>query len=195
MVDNSKEWWVDTGATCHICANKNMFTSYVLVSSGEQLFMGNSSTSKVEGQGRVIPKMTSGKELTLNNVLHVPDTHKNLISGSLLSKNGFKLVFVSGSNINIIKTTKQMLANKFEMKNIGVVDVILGYSDANWISSIKDSKSTSGYIFTLGGGVVSWKSSKQTCIARSTMEFEFIALDKAGEEVEWLRNFVEDISN
>ncbi|PHT66380.1 hypothetical protein T459_30805 [Capsicum annuum] len=41
---------------------------------------------------------------------------------------------------------------------------------------------------------VSWKSSKQTCIARSTMEFEFIALDKAGEEAEWLRNFLKDIS-
>ncbi|KAL0340193.1 UNVERIFIED_CONTAM: Retrovirus-related Pol polyprotein from transposon TNT 1-94 [Sesamum radiatum] len=38
-----------------------------------------------------------------------------------------------------------------------------------------------------------WKSSKQTCIARSTMESEFIALDKAGEEAEWLRNFLEDI--
>ena len=48
-VGNSKEWWVDTEATRHICANKNMFTSYVLVSSGEQLFMGNSSTSEVEG--------------------------------------------------------------------------------------------------------------------------------------------------
>ena len=39
---------------------------------------------------------------------------------------------------------------------------------------------------------MSWKSSKQTCIARSTMEFEFIALDKAGEEAEWLRHFLED---
>ena len=39
--------------------------------------------------------MTSGKELVLNNVLHVPDIRKNLVSGSLLSKNGFKLVFVS----------------------------------------------------------------------------------------------------
>ena len=38
--------------------------------------------------------------------------------------------------------------------------------------------------FTFGEGVVSWKSSKQTCIARSTMESEFIALDKAGEEAE-----------
>ncbi|PHT51255.1 Peroxidase 9 [Capsicum baccatum] len=55
-------------------------------------------------------------------------------------------------------------------------------------------KSISGYIFTNGGGAVSWKSSKQTCIAHSTMESEFIALDKAGEEAEWLRNFLEDIS-
>ena len=39
---------------------------------------------------------------------------------------------------------------------------------------------------------MSWKSSKLTCIARSTMESEFIALDKAGEEAEWLRHFLED---
>lgn len=71
--------------------------------------------------------------------------------------------------------------------------VLEGYSDANWISDTKDSKSTSGYVFTIGGAAVSWKSSKQTCIARSTMESEFIALDKAGEEAEWLRNFLEDI--
>ena len=71
--------------------------------------------------------------------------------------------------------------------------VIEGYCDANWISDIKDSRSTSGYVFTLGGAAISWKSSKQTVIARSTMESEFIALDKAGEEAEWLRQFIEDI--
>ena len=71
--------------------------------------------------------------------------------------------------------------------------VLEGYSDASWISDIKDSKSTSGYVFTLGGAVVSWKSSKQTVITRSTMESEFVALDKCGEEAEWLRQFLEDI--
>lgn len=71
--------------------------------------------------------------------------------------------------------------------------VLEGYSDANWISNVKDSKSHSGYVFTLGGAAVSWKSSKQTVIARSTMESEFIALDKCGEEAEWLRHFLEDI--
>ena len=70
--------------------------------------------------------------------------------------------------------------------------VLEGYYDANWISDTKDSKSTSGYLFTLGGGAVSWKSSKQMCIDRSTMESEFIALDKAGEEVEWHSHFLED---
>ena len=39
--------------------------------------------------------------------------------------------------------------------------VLEGYCDANWISDTKDSKSTSGYVFTLGGIDVSWKSSKQ----------------------------------
>ena len=48
--------------------------------------------------------------------------------------------------------------------------VIEGYSDANWINGSNDVKSASGYVFILGGGAVSWKYSKQTCIARSTME-------------------------
>ena len=57
--------------------------------------MGNSSTSKVEGQGKVVFKMTSRKEFTLNNVLHVPDIRKNLVYGLLLNKNGFRLIFES----------------------------------------------------------------------------------------------------
>ena len=40
-------------------------------------------------------------------------------------------------------------------------------------------KSTSGYVFTLVGGAVSWKSSKKTCIVRSNMEIELVALKKA----------------
>ncbi|KAB2635571.1 hypothetical protein D8674_026105 [Pyrus ussuriensis x Pyrus communis] len=71
--------------------------------------------------------------------------------------------------------------------------VVEGFSDANWISSIIESKSTSGYVYTLGGAAISWKSSKQKCIARSTMESKFIVLDLAGEEVEWLKHFLEDI--
>ena len=54
--------------------------------------MGNSSTSKVVGKGKVILKMNPGKKLTLHDVLHVPYIRKDLVSCSPLSKNGFKLV-------------------------------------------------------------------------------------------------------
>ena len=64
---------------------KGSFTSFEAVSNEEKLFMGNSATSEIEGQGKVILKMTSGKELTLNNVLYVPEIWKNLVSGSLLN--------------------------------------------------------------------------------------------------------------
>ncbi|XP_070045509.1 secreted RxLR effector protein 161-like [Nicotiana tomentosiformis] len=76
------------------------------------------------------------------------------------------------------------LTQDFALHYSKYLAVIEGYCDANWITGSTDSKSSSGYVFTIGEGVVSLKSSKQTCIARSTMEAEFIALDKAGEEAE-----------
>ena len=57
--------------------------------------MANSATSAIMGEGSVVLKMTSGKEVTLNNVLFVPELRKNLISGSILSKHGFKIVIES----------------------------------------------------------------------------------------------------
>uniref|UniRef100_A0A2N9HPB4 Retrovirus-related Pol polyprotein from transposon TNT 1-94-like beta-barrel domain-containing protein n=1 Tax=Fagus sylvatica TaxID=28930 RepID=A0A2N9HPB4_FAGSY len=71
--------------------------------------------------------------------------------------------------------------------------VLEGYTDASWITSASDNKATFGWVFTLGGGAVSWASKKQTCISHSTMESEFIALAAAGKEAEWLRNLLLDI--
>ena len=77
----------------------------------------------------------------------------------------------------------------------GILQYLKKYCDANWISDSKDSKSTNGYVFTIVGVVVSWTSSKQKCITRSTMEAEFITLNKAREEAEWIRQFLENIPN
>ncbi|RVW75240.1 putative disease resistance RPP13-like protein 3 [Vitis vinifera] len=68
-----------------------------------------------------------------------------------------------------------------------------GFSDANWILDSDEMKFTNGYVFILGGSVVSWKSAKQTRITRSTMEAEFIALENASSEAEWLGNLLADI--
>jgi hypothetical protein len=62
--------------------------------------------------------------------------------------------------------------------------VLKGYSDSNWISDIDQIYATSGYVFTLEGGAVSWRSCKQTILTKSTMEAELIALDIASVEAE-----------
>ncbi|KAL0360460.1 UNVERIFIED_CONTAM: Retrovirus-related Pol polyprotein from transposon TNT 1-94 [Sesamum radiatum] len=61
-----------------------------------------------------------------------------------------------------------------------------GYSDASWIAKNSGSNGCSGYVFTLGGGAISWKSAKQTLITRSTFEAKLCALDTTGTEAEWL---------
>ncbi|GJV11419.1 zinc finger, CCHC-type containing protein [Tanacetum coccineum] len=68
--------------------------------------------------------------------------------------------------------------------------VLEGYTDARWISNTEDNLSTSGWVFLLGGGVISWASKKQTCITCSTMESEFVALAATSKEVEWLKNLL-----
>ena len=75
----------------------------------------------------------------------------------------------------------------------GFPAVLEGYNDANWISDSDETKSTNGYVFTLGGGTVTWRSARETIIARSTMEYEFVALEMAGSEAEWLKNFLANI--
>ena len=95
LVGNPREWWIDSGASSHVCANKELFSSYTPALTDEKLFMANSAVATVEGTGKVLLKMTSGKVVTLNRVSYVPELRKNLVSISVLTKNGFKCVFVS----------------------------------------------------------------------------------------------------
>lgn len=67
---------------------------------------------------------------------------------------------------------------------------LIGYSDANWGGDLHERKSTSRYAFLLNGGTISWSSKKQSCIALSTMEAEFVACSSAVQEAIWLRRFL-----
>ena len=72
---------------------------------------------------------------------------------------------------------------------------IIGYSDADWAGDMNDRKSTSGYLFMMSGAAVSWKSRKQTCVALSTTEAEYIALASTTQEATWMRQLLEDLHN
>ncbi|KAL8118599.1 hypothetical protein AgCh_016205 [Apium graveolens] len=69
---------------------------------------------------------------------------------------------------------------------------IEGYTDSSFQSE-SDSKSMSGYMFTLNGGAISWKSSKQSTTADSTAEAEYIAASEAAKEAVWMRKFVSEL--
>ncbi|KAJ9565658.1 hypothetical protein OSB04_001624 [Centaurea solstitialis] len=70
---------------------------------------------------------------------------------------------------------------------------VTGYSDASFQTDRDDFRSQSGYVFTLNGGAISWKSSKQDTIADSTTEAEYIAASDAAKEAVWLRNLLSDL--
>ncbi|NDA63213.1 MAG: hypothetical protein EBX50_14410 [Chitinophagia bacterium] len=61
------------------------------------------------------------------------------------------------------------------------------WSDADWASDNIDRKSISGYCFKLGAGAVSWKSKKQTSVALSSTEAEYMALTQATKEAMWIK--------
>ena len=65
----------------------------------------------------------------------------------------------------------------------------IGYSDSDFMSDKDSRKSTSRSVFTLGGGAVVWRSVKQSNIADSTMEAEYIA----AKEAVWLKKFITDL--
>ena len=66
----------------------------------------------------------------------------------------------------------------------------IGYTDSNFQGDIDSRKSTSGYVFTLNGGAICWRSVKQTCIADSTTEAEYVAASEATKEAVWLKKFL-----
>ncbi|RVX19364.1 Retrovirus-related Pol polyprotein from transposon TNT 1-94 [Vitis vinifera] len=67
---------------------------------------------------------------------------------------------------------------------------IVGYSNFDFAGCLDSRRSNLGYIFMLAGGAVSWKSVKQTLIASSTMEVEFIACYEASNHGIWMQNFI-----
>ncbi len=69
-------------------------------------------------------------------------------------------------------------------------DKCIGFSDADWAGDQQDRTSTSGYLYKLAGGPVSWKSQRQGCVALSTAEAEYMALSCAAQETIWLRRLL-----
>jgi hypothetical protein len=68
-----------------------------------------------------------------------------------------------------------------------------GYTDSDWAGSVFDKKSTSGCCFSLGSAMISWQSRKQSSIALSTTEAEYIAACSSSGEAIWIQMLLTDL--
>ena len=68
-----------------------------------------------------------------------------------------------------------------------------GYVDSDFAGCEDSRKSTTGWVFTMAGGPVSWKSQRQKTVATSTLDAEYVAAAEAAKEAVWIRNFVNDL--
>ncbi|SCV70647.1 BQ2448_3409 [Microbotryum intermedium] len=70
---------------------------------------------------------------------------------------------------------------------------VAGYSDANWGACVDTLVSTMGYVFYIAGSAVSWSSKRQTQVADSTTDAEYLALSHAGKEGIYLSQLLEEL--
>ena len=70
---------------------------------------------------------------------------------------------------------------------------VTSYTDASWNTDPDDSKSQSGYVFILNGAAVSWRSAKQSVVAKSSTESEYIAASEASSEAIWMKCFITEL--
>ena len=68
-----------------------------------------------------------------------------------------------------------------------------GYVDADFAGDIDSRKSTTGFVFTLGGIAISWASNLQKIITLSTTEVEYVAAIEAKNEIIWLYSFLDEL--
>ncbi|GJR00049.1 hypothetical protein Tco_0523033 [Tanacetum coccineum] len=73
--------------------------------------------------------------------------------------------------------------------------IVKGYVDSDYVGNLDGSKSTTGYVFTLSGGSVSWVSKLQSVVAMSTTEAEYVAAAQASKETVWLKMLLKELGH
>ena len=92
----ARGWFMDSGATVHVCGSESDFQTYRSVPRGTVVVCADGHRVGVSGTGTVLLKFRNGARVTLRDVLHVPGISKGLVSADKFDKNGYKLVIENG---------------------------------------------------------------------------------------------------
>eukprot|EP00253_Pinus_taeda_P006746 PITA_06746 len=117
-------------------------------------------------------------------------------------------LIITGDADDLIREIKRLMAQFFEMKDLGSLHYCLGlevcrdtvqtflpkgsFSDSDWGGNLDDRKSITGYAFNIGSEIIAWSSKKQSTVALSSCEAEYQALCAMTCEAIWLRRLLKD---
>ncbi|KAJ9674470.1 hypothetical protein PVL29_023803 [Vitis rotundifolia] len=152
---------------------------------------------KLESCKEVATPLAQNEKISKNDgkKIEEPFAYRSLV-GSLLYLTATRpdLIFPTGllSRFMSLPSNVHMGVAKRVLKYVRGVKLD-GYADSDWVGSVDDMKSTSGYVFTIGLGVICWNSRKQEVVAQSTVEAEYISLEAAANQGIWLRKLLADL--
>lgn len=140
---------------------------------------------KEQDEMKAIPYQEAVGSIMFTAQVCRPDVSFAVNMVSRFSKNPGRVHWAAVKRIlRYLKGTANM---KLEYSKDGNSD-ILGYCDADWASDLDERKSTTGYVFNLQGGAISWNSKKQQTVALSTTEAEYMSLSATTQEALWLKS-------
>uniref|UniRef100_A0A2N9J8U9 Integrase catalytic domain-containing protein n=1 Tax=Fagus sylvatica TaxID=28930 RepID=A0A2N9J8U9_FAGSY len=107
----TKQWVIDSAASYHVTPRREFFTSYKAGNLG-RVKMGNKSYADIVGIGDICVETNTGYTLKLKDVRHIPDMRLNLISVSVLDKEGYESHLGNGGWLTLSEKGLQILAKK-----------------------------------------------------------------------------------
>jgi hypothetical protein len=101
----------------------------------------------------------------------------------------------TSAHMTAVKRVFQYLngTQDLELVYCGDMQPLMGYTDADWAGDLTTQHSTSGYIFNLGSGAISWSSKQQPTVALSSCEAEYMGETQATKEAIWLRQLLGEL--
>lgn len=109
--------------------------------------------------------------------------------------------FMENPNQQHVNALKRILRYVNHSKHLGISyglfesdsEILKGYTDADFARCVDTRRSTTGYVFTIGDAIVTWKSQRQKTVAMSTTEAEYMAASEGAKEAVWLRQLLKDV--
>ncbi|KAH0716573.1 hypothetical protein KY285_012604 [Solanum tuberosum] len=109
--------------------------------------------------------------------------------GSLM----YAMVCIRPNIAHVVGTVSRFLSNPGKEHSAAVKWILRYLKDSDLGGNLDNSKSTSDYLITFGGGAISWQSRLHKCIALSTTEAEYIAITEGAKELLWMKEFIKDL--